>query len=198
MPPITIDVFSEGKTEKEVIEKLCSRGICPHVLKERGGDGEQAMLRKLNVQLRAWFDLSPEQREPLRILVLRDLDTHNNRTIEGLCASVSNIVRRYHADASLAAHLNYDHVFTLQNGPFGLCLALHIANHRYQQEFIKSTIDDYVLNLALRATTAQALLQVCHKDDWTITADQLLIKVRNEIPELLSQNGIPRLVEAKE
>jgi len=195
MPPITIDVFSEGKTEREIAGKLCRRGICPHELKERGGGGEQEMLRKLSLLLRNWFDLAQEQRELLRILVLRDLD--EGRTIDGLCESTLNVVRRHHTSARLISHLNYDHVFTLQTDLSGLRLALHIANHRYHQEFIKSTIDDYVLNLALRPATAEALLQNCRKEDWIITTDKLVSKVRDEIPELLRQNGIPKLVEAK-
>jgi hypothetical protein len=196
MPPITIDVFSEGKTEKEIIEKLHQRGIIPYRPEERGGGGDREMLRRLKVRLRAWFDLAQDQREPLLILVLRDLDTH--RTISGLRDSISNIVRQHISDASLVVHPTHHNVFTLQAGISGLRLALHIASQRYHQGFIKSTIDDYVLNLALRGTTAQSLLQDCRSEDWTITADQLMNKVRDEIPALLSQNGIPRLVEAKE
>lgn len=199
MPPITIDVFSEGKTEKGIIEILSRRRICPYRLEERGGGGENEALRKLDVRLREWFALSQDQSEPLRILVLRDLDTHRGRTIADLRSSVSNLVHRRHvAAADLAPDPTYQNVFTLPADSSGLRLALHIANRPYRPEFIKSTIDDYVLDLALRVPTAQALLQDCRRDDWTITVDGLISKVQDEIPALLSQNGIPRLVEAKE
>jgi hypothetical protein len=134
----------------------------------------------------------------LRILVMRDLDSHQGRTVDRLCESVLNIVRRHHNESSLIPHPNHDNVFALQTELSGLRLALHIANRPYRRDFIKSTIDDYVLNLSLRRLSAQALLHECRRDDWTLTAEQLLNKVQNEIPALLVGNGIPRLIEAKE
>lgn len=194
MSPIAIEVFSEGKTENGIREQLCVRGICPYDLVERGGGGERDMLRKLDLRLRDWSSLSEEKRDPLRILVLRDWDS--GRTLAGLRDSVSSIVRQYCTDAALTQHLSYDNVFTFQSGISGLRLALHIATYRYHEQFIKSTIDDYVLDLALRTTTVQALLQR-YCQGWIITADQLTKIVRDEIPELLRSNGISSLVEAK-
>lgn len=197
MPPITIDLFSEGKTEQGIAEKLCSRGICPYKLEERGGGGEDRMLFNLSVRLKDWFDLALEGREPLRILVLRDLDSHQNKTVKGICDGVSERVKRHHPQSEFVRSVEHDNVFKLQSDLSGLHLALHVANDRYSSEFIKTTIDDYVLKLALCSNTAASLLESCKKAGWEITTEELMNKVQSEIPALLKRNRIP-LIEAKD
>jgi hypothetical protein len=197
MPPISIDVFSEGKTEKGVIDKLCVRGICAHQMEERGGGGEDNMLSNLSTQLRRWFDLALAEREPLNILILRDLDSHEGKTIRRLCDSVSDRVKRHHPGAGLFSLANFDNAFKLNAAIPGLRLALHIANDCCRPEFIKTTIDDYVLKLALRQNTVTSFLASGQIGKSGVTTEQLIQKVETEIPALLDRNKIP-LVEAKD
>ncbi len=204
--PIAIEVFSEGATEKVVIEKLRSRGLCSHVMEERGGGGDPAFLDKLRVQLARWVALLKESPEPLRVLVLRDLDKHTGKTVERLCQSVLSIVQRQQPDAELIKHGQHDNVFTLRTGLNGLSLTLHLANRFYDPSFVKATIDDYVLELALHPATAARLLESQRAAgqrqqpprDWPITPSALIEKVTREIPALLQKNQIPPLLEAKE
>lgn len=201
-----IDVFSEGRTEEGVIGKLCSRAVCSHTMTERGGGGDPAFLDKLRQFLGEWFNLQLDARESVRILVLRDWDKHTGKTIESLCQSVLSIVQRHQPDAELAKHAAHENVFTLRTSLNGLSLALHIANRFYDASFVKATIDDYVLDLALRQTTAQSLLESKRQDgarqqpprDWQITAEALAKKVWQEVPELLQKNNVPNLLEAKD
>lgn len=201
--PISIDVFSEGATEKGVVEKLCSRGICPYSLTERGGDGDPAFLRKLRLQLRNWVEQG--QSEPLRVLVLRDWDKHTGKTTDDLCKSVLDIVRQYRPEAELIPHANHDNVFSCQTDG-GLSVSLHLATRFYAAHFVKATIDDYVLELALLPATAERLLESSRERgqrqkptrEWPISAAVLIEKVTREIPELLQKNRIPQLLEAKE
>ena len=209
MPPSTpmmIDVFSEGQTERGVIEKLCNRTICPHTLTERGGGGDPLFLDKLRQFLRDWFALQLDTREPLRVLVLHDWDKHTGKTIDSLCQSVLSIVQRHQSDAALVKHTAHENVFILRTSLNGLSLALHIANQFYGTSFVKATIDDYLLDLALRQTTAQLLLDSKRQAgarqqparDWQITAEALAKKVWQEVPELLQRNNVPDLLEAKD
>lgn len=202
----SIDIFSEGQTEKGIIEKLCQRGICSLSVEERGQGGEQEMLRKLGVRLRAWFDLAQDQRELLYILVLRDLDSHNNKTVDSICSSTLSLVRRHDISASLEPLPEHDNVFRLRSNTPRLRLILHIACHGCFQQSIKTTIDDYVLTLALRPATAKLLLERKRKSgllqqpqrNWEIGEAELIEKVKQEIPDLLHKNKIPPLMEAKE
>jgi hypothetical protein len=73
-------------------------------------------------------------------------------------------------------------------------LALHVAIYRWHEGFVKSTIDDYVLALALREATARELIA---DKGWAIAPQQLINKIVFEIPTLLTGNGI-LLREAKD
>ena len=64
MPQTKIDVFSEGKTEKNVIEQLAKRGLINGVFEERGGGGEKTMMANLRLRMREWAELPPDQRKP--------------------------------------------------------------------------------------------------------------------------------------
>lgn len=204
MPPISIEVFSEGKTEEQITKKLTGRRICLHKLEERGGGSDRELLRKFKLRLQEWVRLEP--RDPLRVLVMRDFDEHLGQTIEGLCDSLLNRVRQHDPSASLVPHPDHDNVFSLQTGLGGLSLALHVATDRYLADFAKTTIDDYVLRLALLPTTVEILLQQAREGGersnprraWSATRDGWIEKVRREVPALLENNGIPRLREAKQ
>lgn len=201
-----IEVFSEGTTERSVIESLCRRGVCTRKMQERGGGGDPAFLRNLSDRLQRWAELEPGDRETLHLLVLRDLDQHMGKTLERLQSGVLDRVRRHFPQAELTPQSDYNNVFVLRAGVAGLQMVLHIANRFYAADFVKATIDDYVLELALHPITAERLLgsrrtagqRQQPPRDWPITAAALIEKVTREIPDLLQKNHIPPLLEAKE
>jgi hypothetical protein len=61
----------------------------------------------------------------------------------------------------------------------------------------ETTIDDYVLKVALQLVMANRLIESHKKPDWTITPERLISKIDSEIPSLISSNGI-NLKEAKD
>ncbi len=203
---LLIAVYSEGATEKNVVAKLHERGLTVPVVEERGGDGEKNMMRKLRLAVRAWVESSKTSREALRILVLRDLDTHEGKTIDDICKSTIDVIRPYDRNAQLLPPETHGNVFALKTELPDLQLALHIANQCYLESFVKATIDDYVLKLAMLESTATALLQNKKEAgtrqkpnrDWQIDAPALQRKIMEEIPQLLRQNKIPAMLEAKE
>ena len=201
-----IDVFSEGKTEKNISEQLARHGVLTEEFEERGGGGEKTMMTNFRLRLREWVKLQTDQRTSLRILLLRDLDMHEGKTIEDVCKSTINIVCHHDSTAKLASHPTHENVFVLKTEMEGLHLALHIASKRYMDSFVKATIDDYVLRLAVLEKTVKALLQQNResgekqnpKRTWEIEEVAFINKVLVEIPALLSANKIPPLMEAKD
>ena len=215
--------FVEGKTETKVLEKL--KLIDPVKIKqEPGGKDDETAWRardranevtikqepggKDGINKRMIKVLGPKLgNEPIRCLVMRDLDSHVGETSERIRSSVEHARRRMFDErgfvsqnVSLTAYDRHDNVFTFQVTDPNIKVALHIATHRCLGHFIKSTVDDYVLDLALRDGTAESFLQKKknHDPNWTISADTLINKVRQEIPALLQKNGIPPLEEAKD
>lgn len=193
-----IVAFAEGKTEEKVLAKLGTITDCRIFFPapEKGGSSGKDQLNK---RITGMIMPNLEVNLPVRCLVLRDLDTHEGETIERIVQSVSDALRRAFPDRGLDAslvrldrHPDYDHVFSLRIKKPDLCLALHIADFRWHKDFIKSTIDDYVLSLALNETTAGRMAQA-----FDIEGKRLIRKISEEIPELMATNGIP-LVEAKD
>jgi hypothetical protein len=215
--------FVEGKTETKILEKL--KLIDPVTIKqETGGKGDEiARLArdraneatimqetggKDGLNKRMIKVLGPNLgSKPIRCLVMRDLDSHDDETTERIRSSVENALRKMFDErdfalqsVSLTAHDRYENVFTFQATDPNIKVALHIATHCCLDHFIKSTVDDYVLDLAFRDSTAESFLQKKKNRDrnWTISADALINQVRQEIPDLLQKNGIPPLGEAKD
>ncbi len=186
---MNIYAFFEGSTEEEIIKKLF-QGI-----EQIKAEGKGNINKKLADTLGPLVGLQPS-----RSLILRDLDAHDGETIERIVQSVEDALRRMlqkrgvEISPELIPLANYDNVFVWFIAEPDIGVALHIATYRWQQNFIKATIDDYVLKLALQSQTAQALAQ---SQRLQIAADQLIAKVTHELPALLDSNGIP-LVEAKD
>jgi len=194
---MSIYVFSEGKTEERVLEGIKKRMIPDLNLSVASGEGKDQVNNKMVATLAPLL----QRGDPIRCLVLRDLDEHVGETVAGIVQGVSDAVRKMvHERTSappavaLSRRPDFASVYTLALPRPDLRLALHVATHRWKAEFIKATIDDYVLSLAVQPTTASALVA---KKGWPVTADDVLRKVTTEIPGLLVRNGIP-LQEAKD
>lgn len=190
------DVFVEGNTEIKILERL--KLADPDAVKQRPsgkGDINKRMIDVLGPKL---------GNEPIRCLVMRDLDSHDRETVDGIRGSVEQALRRLFDErdfasesVSLRPHDKHENVFTFQATDPNVKVALHIATYHCLIHFTKSTVDDYVLNLALRYSTAESFLQKNRDRKWTIGAEPLIHIVRREIPALLQRNGIPQLGEAK-
>ncbi|MGH9833622.1 MAG: hypothetical protein ACREBD_07215 [Blastocatellia bacterium] len=189
--------FVEGNTETKVLEKL--KLIEPVTTKPETGGKDDINKRMHDV-------LGPRLGvEPIRCLVMRDLDSHVKETSDGIRSGVEQTLRRLFDErgfvsqnVSLSPHDKHENVYTFQAIDPNIKVALHIAIYCCLDHFVKSTVDDYVLNLALRNHTPESFLQKNRKRDWTIAAEALIDKVQQEIPALLQKNGIPPLGEAKD
>lgn len=190
-------VFVQGDTEIKVLEKLkLSR---PDALRRKPGnkdDINNRMIDALGPRLGA---------EAIRCLVMRDLDSNAGETVDGVRGGVEEALRSLFDErgfasqnVSLIAYDTHDNVFTFQATDPNIKVALHIATYRCLSHFIKSSVDDYVLNLALRYNTVESFLQQKRDRKWTITTETLINEVRREIPALLQRSGIPQLGEAKD
>lgn len=194
---MSIYVFAEGNTEERVLEGIKKRMIPdmnPFVASGKGKD-------QVNRQMIATLAPLLQRDDPIRCLVLRDLDEDAGETVAGIVQSVGDALRKMvqarMAGApitALAQHPDHASVHALTLSSPDLRLALHIATHRWRAGFVKATIDDYILTLAAEPATASALIA---GKGWPTTADEVLHKVTMEIPGLLGRNGIP-LQEAKD
>jgi len=200
------DIFVEGDTEKQVVVYLLKRilDIEPDQAweqklraqksgKQRIAGGIQSLGPKVGV-------------EPVRCLVMRDLDEHEGETLDRVRQSVEDAVARLlegrgydQKSAALQVHHDFPNVFTSHIREPDLRLALHIAHYPpipgLSGPFTKTTTDDYILALAFRPQTALNLL---HEIGWdSVAGDQIVHKVREEVPDLLRKNGI-LMQEAKD
>jgi len=189
---MTIHYFYEGKTEKEVLgglKKFSGSEWKPHDA-EGKGNLNQKIVDILGPML---------GQEPIRGLILRDLDSHDGETMERIVQGVTGALKKAFDSRKLESslvrlnqHPGHNNVFTLDIEQLDFHLALHIAVYRWREDFIKSTIDDYILDLALNPVTAGHLAQKLG-----ITGERLIHKMTIEIPDLLKKNGIT-LAEAKD
>lgn len=187
---MTVYVFFEGSTEEKVIAKVCPTNTTK-MIQVNGKENINPKLRDTLGPLMG--------QEPIRCLVLRDLDAHDGETPERIVQSLSDALRRMFEERGvqsvspglqqLPAHKN---VFVWASAQPDIRVALHIANYQWKEDFIKATIDDYILNLALEPDIARALAQKI-----AIDPHRLIKKITEELPALLSRNDI-QLVEAKD
>lgn len=183
-------VFVEGKTEEKVMSKLLKAFDFEFRIIDAGGKG------RLNQKLSD--TLAPLLEQPLRVLVLRDLD--NNDTIQGLVQSTQNALqaifnsRGFHISLFLNKSDKFDNVWHSKSNESNFRVALHIATYRWNASFLNATIDDYVLALALDPDIATAIAQ---SQNLSVNGEALIKKVTEELPELLKGNSIP-LTEAKD
>ncbi|PDW02159.1 hypothetical protein [Candidatus Viridilinea mediisalina] len=193
---MNVYAFYEGSTEANVVKKVVEkvrRGVAITPPEARGKD-------QINHQLTSTLAPLLEEPQSTACLVLRDLDAHEDETPERIVQSLSNALRRmlskrgFDVMPDLQPLAAYEHVFVWASAQPALRVALHIATYRWKAEFIKATIDDYILGLALEPAIAAALAESQHL---LIDADRLVMKITQELPELMLQNGI-QLVEAKD
>ena len=210
--------FFEGDTERNVLEglKVIPRQN-PTRIKDEGGKS------KINERIKN--TLGPNLgSENIRCLILRDLDSHVNETSAAIRQSVidcfKNLFRERGFDerlVTLNVHEKFPNLYLFETKIPNIKVALHIAEDKYLANFKNSTIDDYVLDLALRAETVQQLIAdkrdirkkeflaclpvVADEDEATKigkVAQAIIKKVVEEIPELLRKNNFPEIKEAKQ
>ena len=187
---MTVHVFFEGSTEEKVIAKVCPTNTTK-MIQVNGKENINPKLRDTLGPLMG--------QEPIRCLVLRDLDAHDGETPERIVQSLSDALRRMFEERgvqSVSPDLqqlpDHTNVFVWASAQPDIRVALHIADYRWKADFIKATIDDYILNLALEPDIARALAQKI-----AIDPHRLIKKITEELPALLSRNDI-QLVEAKD
>jgi len=189
-----IQVFTEGKTEEKVIEKLKQffPGRTFETIDCKG---------KNNINSRIDDELGPDiGQQPVRALILRDKDP--GETIKRIIQSVNNglggILKQRDIDTSLLQFQRVAGVwnaFVWNAASIDFRLSIHIASRRSLRGLTKSTIDDLVLNLALDQHVAAHLAQ---RQNVNVNGQVIIQKVTQEIPTLLQQNGFPPLSEAKD
>ncbi len=189
----SLDFFGEGATEEKILAKL---GL-PTLRKKEPVAGGKAEINKRMADV-----LGPDLgRRPIRCLVMRDVDSHVGETVDRVKLSIEDALRRLFRErgfdsdcVSLQPLQKRPNVYTYQSSAPDIRIALHIADYRYSDQFIKSTVDDYVLKLAMRPATAKALLQEKRKNGWKITASQLISKIGRTYAAQLngsSNGGLP-------
>jgi hypothetical protein len=186
---MSVYLFFEGSTEETVIKHLFSDRK-PKPISARGKGG-------LNVTLIS--TLGPlVSTQPIRCLVLRDLDAHEGETPQRLIQSLSDALSRMLTERTGAILpqfelLNsYDNVWTWSCEQPDIRVAFCLAAYRWKPEFIKATIDDYILALSLEPSIAARLAERVE-----VSAETVIAKITQELPALLAANGI-QLVESKD
>jgi hypothetical protein len=145
----------------------------------------------------------------VNFLILRDLDTHDGETEASILQSITSLLETFFAEreistnlVNLIPNLTHPNLYMLAIPDLNFCLALHIATKRWSNNFIKSTIDDYVLELALLPKTVSNLLADINKttSKINIPPSKIRDKITKEIPEILKSNasGIDDLNSAKD
>ncbi|MEA5617955.1 hypothetical protein VB711_08900 [Cronbergia sp. UHCC 0137] len=202
-----IFVVGEGISEKKVCDQL--EKIIGIKLKYSlaGGNGKKGVNQK------ASNIVSPllQEEESVSCLLMYDLDSHNNETEADILKSIygntgwlKKIESCKEIDFNSAVIHNsiYPNLHTLSIPELKLNIAIHIATKKWRKGFIKSAIDDYVLELALIPTTMNSILAEINKSKINIHIPSIKIfdKVTKEIPDLMQSNanGIDDLIEAKD
>ncbi|NJO46290.1 MAG: hypothetical protein HC835_12015 [Oscillatoriales cyanobacterium RM2_1_1] len=193
---MTILVFGEGSTEEKVCKKVAELSGYQAQYISCGGTGQ------LNTTVINRISPLLQEQEPVYCIILRDLDAHMGETQTSIFQSISDALQRglnaigVQVDTPQmiqdSTHVN---VYRLMMPDLKFRLAVHLATKRWHECFIKSTIDDYVLELALRQNTVIELAKKV-----SIPPDRLIAKITEEIPALLrsNANGIDDLTEAKD
>jgi len=184
-------VFAEGKTEEKVIERL--KGFFPHRTFQTFDCGGK---NRINREIVTKLGPSIGQ-QPVRALILRDKD--EGETVQQIIQSVSGGLIQVFQDRGINAVPQFrqlqGNVYILELINPDLCIAIHIADYRWDNSFTKSTIDDLVLRLAFDPNVATILAQ---RQNVHVGGPVIIHKVTQEIPDLLQKNGFPPLSEAKD
>jgi hypothetical protein len=196
---MTILVFGEGSTEKEVCNGIAKRIGFQLQYISPGGKGQ------LNATAINRIRPLLEEGEPVLCVILYDLDSHENKTEASILQSISgegglkkiDSFRAIDIRSAIIQHSTHTnlHTISISMPDFNFHLAIHIATKKWSEDFIKSTIDDYVLELALRRETVNKLAKKI-----SIPPERIFAKITQELPDLLktNANGMNDLVEAKD
>jgi hypothetical protein len=187
---MSIYLFCEGKTEVNVVKRFAALSNPDF----KGGGKDQ-----VNASMKGVLGPKIGQSRPLRALIMRDVD--QGETLQSIVQSVSGAVstmleeRKFSVSVHLQPHQQHPNIYLLLLAEPDFRLALHLSTYRWSTSFVNSTIDDYVLDLALRESTIVTFL--ANKNWRTIKPVQVERKITERIPVLLQENGIP-LQEAKD
>lgn len=187
---INLLALCEGATEKTIIDKL--KKIHDHTIKASDLGGEGNLSPRLEEEIDTLIeDIKVNPDTITGILVFLDQD---NKKIDDRCKKVLATVQKKDKNAQFEK-ASHDNVFILKTTLSNLRLVLHVSTHRCEPASIGRTADDYVLSLALTQTIASHLLKEdkTKKADWTLTPDNLIIQIREKIPELLKTDGVKSL-----
>ncbi len=188
-----VSAIVEGSTEEKVLEKL--KGFIGFTIEINRSDGKGQMDKTIRGKIGPLINL-----DSVRVLILRDLDLHDNETVNSLVQSTEGILQRIFAGRNpaikpkLEPKGNPNNVYIWHPKGLDFRVALHVATYRWNDSFIKATIDDYVLALALEPNIATAIAQ---SQNLSVNGEALIKKVTEELPALLQRNGIS-LIEAKD
>lgn len=198
-------VFGEGDAEENVCNGL--KKLTFSEFKYLSAKGNTRSVNKTLINT-----ISPllQEEEPISCVILYDLDSHENKTEKSILDSIlgeSGLqkierFRTINFRHFITQDSNYSNLHTLSIPETNFRLAIHIANKRWKQNFEKSAIDDYVLELALMPKTVTNLLAEINKAKTKINipSSKIFDKITKEIPDLLkaNANGKDDLVEAKD
>ena len=196
-------LIPEGKTEINVIKQLHKRNLINFKLEknknypeESGPSGKTTINKNIDI-----FGVTLGI-EPVRYLILRDLDEHDRETLDTIKQSIENAVKKLFEGRSFSGNSvkleqseKYSNIYSFSSERPDFKLSLHIADfpkvNDDLEKFIKSTTDDYLLILALKDYTLKKIYDKEYKD--TIKPDSHEVikqKVTKEIKEVLRNNGI--------
>ncbi len=181
----------EGATEKMIVDKLEKLRDQTITCYDLGGDGNLEERLKENIDT-VIENAKVDQETATAMLVLVDRD---DKEIASRCQKVLAVVKNNFDRNAEFEKTSLDNVFILKTTLENLRLVLHVSSYRCEPASIGYTSDDYVLKLALTQTIASRLLgeDKSKKKEWTITKEKLLLKIQEEMPKLLKDNGIPSL-----
>ncbi|MCW6034757.1 hypothetical protein K4A83_00500 [Spirulina subsalsa FACHB-351] len=200
-----IEIISEGQTEEKVCSKIVKILNIENLVPldpdfKKKPNAESGGKDKLNELIRTKLrEILKEQ--TVNFLILRDLDSHDGETEASILQSLTGVLQSFFAEreiqttVNLLPHSIYPNIYMLEIIDLDFRLSLHIATKKWKKDFIKSTIDDYVLELALRQATINKLATKI-----SIPPKRISAKITQEIPDLLKANadGQNDLVEAKD
>jgi predicted RNase H-like HicB family nuclease len=180
-----VHAIFEGRTEEKVLERL--KSLYGLSFEHTHSNGKREIPRRIKGKLGPLIG-----DEPLRVLILRDLDMHEGETIERVVQSTEDALRQLvtNRHPSLNPKLEkldgFENIYIWSSGNYpDIRIALHIATHRWSESFIKATIDDYILTIALQSHIANDLTK-----DIKVKGECIIEKVTKEIPKILNDNGI--------
>lgn len=197
-------LIPEGKTEINIIKQLNKKKFINFTLEEDCNypkESEPGGKSRINSYINSFGTRLGI--DPLRYLILRDLDEHDNETFDTIKQSIENAIKKlFEVRGFSASHIklkksdNYANIYTFSSAIPDFKLSLHIADFPKiddnMSKFIKSTTDDYILRLIIKEKTMENLYNDLYKNKSMKpdSPDIIKQKVIKEVRELLGNNKI--------